>query len=76
MNYADIVSRVEALRRELAEIADHNRQYFAKKSHSPEQRAQHQELQERVREIRAELYGLKERKAARHGRELFTKPYG
>jgi len=63
MDYAEIMSRVEALRRELAEIGDHNRRYFTKKSHPPQQRAEHQNLRERVRQIRAELYDLKERSA-------------
>jgi len=63
MDYADIVSRVEALRRELSEITDHNRQYFAKKNHSKTEIAKHQGLQERVKQIRAELYALKKRTA-------------
>ena len=64
MDYAEIMSLIEALRRELAKIADHNRQYFTKKNHPPQDRAQHQNFQERVRQIRAELYTLKERTAA------------
>ena len=64
MDYEYLSSRVKALQRELAEITEHNRQYFAKKSHSPTAKAQHKELQERVYQIRAELYAMKERTAA------------
>ena len=35
MDHAYLSERVKALQRELTEIAQHNRQYFAKKSHSP-----------------------------------------
>jgi hypothetical protein len=65
MKYADIKSRVESLRRELAEIAEHNRRYFSRKNHSAEERAQHRQLQDRVRQIRGELYFfLEQAKAA------------
>jgi len=55
---------VKALQLELVEIAEHNRQYFAKKSHSSTAKMQHKELRERVYQIRAELYALMERTAA------------
>ena len=58
MDHADILNRLKILGGELAEIADHNRQYFAQKNHRPQEKAQHQELRERVRQIRAELYAL------------------
>jgi len=61
---AYLSTRVKALQRELVEIAEHNRQYFAKKSHSPTAKAQHKELRERLYQIRAELYSLMERPAA------------
>ena len=64
MDHAYLLSRVNALQRELLEIAEHNRQYFATKYHSPRDRAKHQELRERVYQIRAELYALMERTAA------------
>jgi len=64
MDPAYLSSRVNALQRELLEIAEHNRQYFAKRSHSPTATAQHKELRERVYQIRAELYALMERTAA------------
>jgi len=55
---------VNALQHELAKIAEHNREYFASKTHSATDRAHHQELRERVYQIRAELYALLERTAA------------
>ena len=64
MDHASLSSRAKALQRELAEIAEHNHQYFAKKKHSPTDRAHHQELRERLYQIRAELYALLERTAA------------
>jgi hypothetical protein len=64
MDHAYLSNRVKALQRELAEIAEHNRQYFAKKSHSSTGKAQHKELRERVYQIRAELYALMEQTAA------------
>jgi hypothetical protein len=64
VDHAHLSDRVKALQRELAQIAEHNRQYFTKKSHSSMERAQHQELRERVYQIRAELYALLERRAA------------
>jgi len=64
MDHAYLSERVKALQRELAEIAEHNRHYFAKKSRSPTARAQHKELRERLYQIRAELYSLMERTAA------------
>ena len=64
MDYADIKSRIESLRRELAEVAQKNRQYFSRKNHSYAERAEHRKLQDRVRQIRAELYALVERTRA------------
>jgi len=64
MDHSYLSERVKALQRELAEIAEHNRQYFAKKRHTPRAMAQHRELRERVYQIRAELYALMERTAA------------
>jgi succinate dehydrogenase/fumarate reductase flavoprotein subunit len=64
MDHAYLSEQVKALQRELAEIAEHNRQYFATKSHSPRDRAKHQELRERVYQIRTELYALMEQAAA------------
>jgi len=58
MDYAELKSRVESLRREQATVAQHNRQYFSKKTHSPVERLQPRLLQDRVRLIRAELYAL------------------
>jgi hypothetical protein len=58
IDYEQLSNRVKALQRELAEIAEHNRHYFTKKCHSPTDKAQHQELRERVYQIRAELYAL------------------
>jgi len=64
MDHAHLSSRVKVLQRELAKIAEHNRQYFAKKSHSSTDKAQHKKLRERVYQIRAELYALMEQTAA------------
>jgi len=63
MDYADIKSRTETLRRELAEITEQNRQYFNRKNHSYAERAKHRQLQDRVQRIRAELYALLENKS-------------
>ena len=63
MYYVDLADRVKALQRELVEIAAHNRQYFTRKRHSPTDKAQHQELRERVYQIRSELYALMEQPA-------------
>ena len=65
MDHAYLSERVKALQRELTEIAQHNRQYFAKKSHSPTARAQHKELRERLYQIRSELYALLDSSEAR-----------
>ena len=64
MDHAYLSERVKALQRELAEIATHNRHYFAKSHYSPTDKAQHQELRERVYQIRAELFALMEKTAA------------
>jgi hypothetical protein len=64
MEHVYLSSRVKALQFELAEVAEHNRQYFAKKRHSQKDKAQHRELRERVYQIRAELYALMEQTAA------------
>jgi hypothetical protein len=64
MDYEYLSDRVKALQREIAEIAEHNRQYFAKRNHSPNERAQHEVWIQRVYEIRAELRSLMERTAA------------
>jgi hypothetical protein len=64
MEYEYLSNRVKALQRELAEIAEHNRQYFSKRNHSANERAQHEVWIARVYEIRAELRGLMERTAA------------
>jgi len=63
MYHIHLSDRVKALQRELAEIAAHNRHYFTKKRHSSTDRAQHQELRERVYQIRSELYALMEQPA-------------
>ncbi|PYV99237.1 MAG: hypothetical protein DMG89_08445 [Acidobacteria bacterium] len=63
-DHAYLSSRLKALRRELVEIAEHNRQYFAKKNHSRSEKAQHKQLRERIYQIRAELYSLIEKRAA------------
>jgi hypothetical protein len=64
MYHAGLSDRVKTLQRELVEIAAHNRQYFTRKRHSSTAKAQHQELRERVYQIRAELYALMELPAA------------
>ena len=64
MDHAYLSSRVKALQQEIADIAERNRQYFAKRGHSPTAKAQHKELRERLYQIRAELYALMERTAA------------
>jgi hypothetical protein len=64
MDYEYLSNRVKALQRELAEIAEHNRQYFRKRYHSANDRAQHEVWIERVCEIRAESRALMERTAA------------
>jgi hypothetical protein len=65
MDYAHLSERVKTLQRELTEIAEHNRQYFTKETHTPQDRAQHQELRERLYQIRAELYGLMKKSTQR-----------
>jgi len=64
MDYADIKNRTERLRQERAEIGVQNRQYFSRKNHSHDERAQHRQLQDDVLRIRAELYALLERTKA------------
>jgi hypothetical protein len=64
MDYAHLSERVKALQLELAEIAEHNRQYFAKEIHTPQEKAQHQNLRERLYQIRAELYTLVKKRVA------------
>jgi hypothetical protein len=64
MEHAYLSERVKALQHELVEIAEHNRQYFAHRSHTPTAKAQYKEWRERVYQIRAELYALMERTAA------------
>jgi hypothetical protein len=64
MDSAYVLSRVNTLQRELLQIAEHNRDYFTKENHSPNERAQHEAWKERVYDIRAELHGLIERAAA------------
>jgi hypothetical protein len=51
-------NRVKALRREIAQIAERNRQYFEKTRHSPNEQAEHEAWKERVYEIRDELFAL------------------
>ena len=63
MEYEYLSNRVKDLQSELAEIAEHNRQYFAKRNHCANERAQHKVWIERVYEIRAELRALLERAA-------------
>lgn len=55
---ASLSNRVKALRREIAQIAERNRQYFEKSRHSPNERAEYESWKERVYEIRAELFAL------------------
>jgi hypothetical protein len=65
MDYFYLLRRVNALQLELAQMAvEHNRKYLAKKRHSPMDKAKHQELRERLFQIRAELQALVERKSA------------
>jgi hypothetical protein len=64
MNHAYLSERVKSLQRELVEIAEHNRQYVATTRHSQTEKARHQELRERLYQIRAELYSLLEKTAA------------
>lgn len=64
MDYEHLSNRVKALQRELAEIAEHNRQYFSKRNHSASDRAQHEVWIERTNEILAELRTLMERTPA------------
>jgi len=37
MDYSHIKGRIESLRGELADIAEHNRRYFSRKRHSTEE---------------------------------------
>ena len=62
MDYADIKNRIEVLRRELDEIAEQNRQQYKKKRSRTKKKQQ--EVQDRVRQIRNELYALLERTRA------------
>jgi transcription elongation GreA/GreB family factor len=64
MEHADLSNQLKALQRELLQIAEHNRQYFARKHHTLTERAQYRGMRERVYKIRAELYSLRERTAA------------
>ena len=64
MDHAYLSSRVKALQQELADIAERNRQYFAKRGHSPTAKARHKELRERLYQIHSELHALRERTAA------------
>jgi hypothetical protein len=64
MDHARLSDRLKDLQRELAEISEHNRQYFSSRNHSPSQRAQHDEFITRVYAIREELRAMMERTAA------------
>jgi len=65
MDHAYLSERVKALQRELSEIAEHNRQYFAKRSHSPTAKARYKELRERLYQIHSELHALLDSSEAR-----------
>ena len=64
MDHAYLSERVKALQRELSQIAEHNRHYFAKRGRSPTAKARHKELRERLYQIHSELHALMARKAA------------
>ena len=64
MGNAYLFNRIKALQREIAEIAQHNRRYFARKRHTLVDKAKHQNMRQRIYEIRAELYALIEETAA------------
>jgi hypothetical protein len=49
---------VKALQQELADIAERNSQYFARRRQSPTAKARYKELRERLYQIRADLYAL------------------
>jgi hypothetical protein len=55
MDYQYVSSRTRALKKELEEIGDHNRKYFARRRHTAIDISRHREIQERVIQIRAEL---------------------
>ena len=61
MDHLYLSGRVKALQNELVEIAEHNHKYFARKDHSRVEKFEHQELRERLLQIRAELYALMEK---------------
>ena len=65
MDHAYLSSRVKALQQEIADIAERNRQYFAKRGHSPTAKAQHKELRERLYQIHSELHVLLDSSEAR-----------
>ena len=64
MDHAHLSERLKDLQLELAEIAEHNRQYFSSRNHTPNQRAQHQAFIVRVYAIREQLRAMMERTAA------------
>jgi hypothetical protein len=65
MDHAYLSERVKTLQRELVHIAERNRQYFAKRGHSPTAKAQRKELRERLYQIRSELSALLDSSEAR-----------
>jgi hypothetical protein len=64
MDHAYLSERLKALQRELSQIAEHNRRYFAKRGHAPTAKARHKELRQRLYQIHSELHALLERTAA------------
>lgn len=62
MDHQSISIKIARLRAELHEIGVANRKYFEKKRHSEEERTTHLRIQERIREIKAELETMLEEK--------------
>ena len=58
MNFEVISRRTKALQQELETISEHNRKYFARRTHTPVEKAAHNEIQERVIQIRSELANM------------------
>jgi hypothetical protein len=64
MDYEYISSRTRTLKKEIEEISNHSRKYFARRPHTEAEILRHRERQERVLEIRAELSAFMKDKVA------------
>jgi hypothetical protein len=64
MDYGSLSQKIARLRADLNQIGTENQIYFAKEHHTEYEMTQHQERQERLLEIKADLEALMKRKTA------------